>query len=68
MKKFLLLFFFATIGITAFAQSPVKPSLELEKGAVYTIKSTTKQKIQQTAQGQQINLDVTSNRVSRCKV
>jgi hypothetical protein len=68
MKKFLFFLISATISISAVAQTSVKPVLELEKGAVYTIRNITKQKIQQSAQGQQINLDVTSNRVFRCKV
>lgn len=48
--------------MSALAQTPTNISLNLEKGKLYTIKSTSHQKIQQTFSGQQMNIDVQSNR------
>jgi len=50
------------------AQSPANLKLNLEKGKVYTIKSTSKQVIQQTYNGQQFSIDVNANNVITCKV
>lgn len=68
MKTFILSVFFTLLGISLMAQTPVNLKLNLEKGKVYTIKSTSKQAIQQTANGQQYNLDVYSNAVVSYKV
>lgn len=68
MKKLILSVFVALSGISLMAQTPVDIKLNLEKGKVYTIKSTSKQAIQQTANGQQYNLDITTNSVVSYKV
>ncbi|MDR3651469.1 MAG: DUF6263 family protein [Paludibacter sp.] len=68
MKKLILSAFVALSGIALMAQTPVNIKLNLEKGKVYTIKSTSKQAIQQSVSGQQYNLDVTSNSVISYKV
>jgi len=61
MKTTILTVFLALLGISMQAQSPVSLKLNLEKGKVYTAKSTNKQAIQQTANGQQYAIDVISN-------
>lgn len=68
MKTLISSLFLILCGISLMAQTPVDLKLNLEKGKVYTIKSTSKQKIQQTASGQQYALDVYSNRVISYKV
>ena len=68
MKALISTVFLALLGISLVAQTPVSLKLNLEKGKVYTIKSTSKQTIQQTANGQQYAFDVTSNSVVSYKV
>jgi len=68
MKTFVLTVFVALMAISLQAQSPVSLKLNLEKGKVYTAKSTSKQAIQQTANGQQFAIDVISNMVISYKV
>ena len=68
MKTFISSLVFALLGLTLVAQSPVSLKLNLEKGKVYKIKSTSKQAIQQTANGQQYAIDVASNTVFSFKV
>ena len=68
MKALISTVFLAILGVTVSAQTPVSLKLNLEKGKVYTIKSTSKQTIQQTANGQQYAFDVTSNSVVSYKV
>lgn len=68
MKTFISSVFFTLLGISLMAQTPVNLKLNLEKGKMYTIKSTSKQAIQQTANGQQYNLDVYSTVVVSYKV
>ena len=68
MKTFITTVFLVLLGISLQAQSPVSLKLNLEKGKVYTSKSTSKQAIQQTANGQQFAIDVISNMVTSYKV
>lgn len=68
MKAFIFPVFLVLLGISLQAQTPVSLKLNLEKGKEYTIKSTTKQAIQQTANGQQFKIDVFSNSVTSYKV
>jgi hypothetical protein len=68
MKAFISTVFLALLGISIQAQTPVTLKLKLEKGKLYTIKSTSKQAIQQTANGQQFSIDVYSNNVTSYKV
>lgn len=68
MKKLVMSVFLALCVISIMAQSPVNMKLNLEKGKLYTIKSTSKQAIQQTYNGQQFVIDVQSNSVITCKV
>jgi len=68
MKTFISSLIFAFFCVSLVAQTPVNLKLNLEKGKVYTIKETSKQKIQQTANGQQFAIDVISNNVISCKV
>lgn len=68
MKKLISSVFLSLFGISLMAQAPVNLKLNLEKGKVYTIKSTSKQALQQTANGQQFNVDVYSNTVVSYKV
>ena len=68
MKKVFLSVFFALLGISLMAQTPVTLKLNLEKGKVYTAKSTSKQTVKIDAAGQQFNIDVFSNNVVTYKV
>ena len=68
MKAFISTVFLALLGISVQAQTPVSLKLNLEKGKVYTVKSTSKQTMQITAGGQLINIDVLSNNVVSYKV
>jgi hypothetical protein len=68
MKKVISSLFFTLLGISLMAQAPVTLKLNLEKGKVYTIKSTSKQSIQRTANGQSFTMDVTTNSIVSCKV
>ena len=68
MKTIIATVFLAFLGISVLAQAPVSFKLNLEKGKVYTIKSTSKQAIQQTANGQTYKMDVYSNNVISYKV
>jgi len=68
MKKLFLSVFFALLGISLMAQAPVTLKLNLEKGKVYTAKSTSKQTVKIDAAGQQFNIDVFSNNVVTYKV
>jgi len=68
MKTIFTSLFFILLSFLLVAQTPVNLKLNLEKGKVYMIKSTSEQTIQQTASGQQIALDVKSNRVVSYKV
>jgi len=68
MKTFISTVFLALLGISLQAQTPVSLKLNLEKGKVYTVKNTSKQAIQQTANGQQFAMDVYSNMVVSYKV
>jgi hypothetical protein len=68
MKTFISTVFLSFLCVTLLAQSPVTFKLNLEKGKVYTVKSTSKQAIQQTYSGQQYKMDVLSNSVVSYKV
>ena len=68
MKTFIASLVFALLSISLLAQSPVTLKLNLEKGRVYKVKSTSKQAIQQTANGQQYAIDVLSNTVFSFRV
>ena len=68
MKKIISSVIFALMGISLMAQAPVTLKLNLVKGKTYTVKSTSKQTIQQTANGQTFNMDITSNSVTSYKV
>ena len=68
MKAIITTFFIALLSISLQAQSPVSLKLNLEKGKMYTIKSTSKQAIQQTANGQTFKMDVYSTMVFTYKV
>jgi hypothetical protein len=68
MKTFITTVFLSFLGISLLAQSPISLKLNLEKGKVYTIKSTSKQAIQRTANGQQFKMDVISNIIVSYKV
>lgn len=68
MKKLILSVVFALVGVTLMAQAPVNMKLNLEKGKLYTIKSTSKQTVQQSVSGQQFNMDVSSSTVVSYKV
>ena len=61
MKKLISSVFVAFLAISLMAQTPVTLKLNLEKGKVYKVKNTSKQVMQITAGGQQINMDITSN-------
>ena len=68
MKKLISSVFLAFLAISLMAQAPVTLKLNLEKGKVYKVRNTSKQVMQITAGGQQINMDVTSNNVVSYKV
>ena len=68
MKKLVLSVFCTLCAVSLIAQAPVNLKLNLEKGKTYTIKTTSKQTIQQTANGQQFSIDVSSNSVISYKV
>jgi hypothetical protein len=68
MKTFLFSMFFSLLSITLMAQSPVALKLNLEKGKVYTLKSTTKQAMQQGFAGQSMVVNVVVNRVTSFKM
>ena len=68
MKTFISTVFLSFLCVSLLAQTPVTFKLNFEKGKVYTVKSTSKQAIQQTANGQQFKMDVYSNSVISYKV
>ena len=68
MKAIISSVLFVLLSIPVVAQSPVTMKLNLEKGKLYTIKSTSKQAIQQSANGQQFKMDVNSTFVVTYKV
>jgi hypothetical protein len=68
MKAFIFTVLLVLMGISVQAQTPVNLKLNLEKGKLYTVKSTSKQAIQQTANGQSFKMDVTSTMVFTYKV
>lgn len=68
MKKIISSVFLAFLAISLMAQAPVTLKLNLEKGKVYKVKNTSKQVMQITPGGQQINMDITSSTVVSYKV
>jgi hypothetical protein len=63
MKTFLVSFFCLLISLSMFAQAPVNVKFNLEKGKRYFIKSVSTQNLQQSVSGQQIAINIKSNRV-----
>jgi len=68
MKTFLSLLLFTLLSATLMAQTPVALKLNLEKGKTYTIKSTSKQAMQQAVAGQSMVVNIVVNRVTRFKM
>ena len=68
MKKLISSVFLAFLAVSLMAQAPVTLKLNLEKGKVYKVKNTSKQVMQITPGGQQINMDITSSTVVSYKV
>lgn len=68
MKTFLFSLFLTLLSTSLIAQTPVKLQLNLEKGKTYTVKSVTKQTMQQTVAGQSYNMNITANRVVSLKM
>ena len=68
MKKIISSVIFTLLGISLMAQAPVSLKLNLVKGKVYTVKSTSKQTMQISANGQQIAIDISSKNVVSYKV
>jgi hypothetical protein len=68
MKTFVSSVFLTFFGLSLMAQAPVDLKFNLEKGKLYTIKSTSKQAMQQTVNGQSYTMDVYSNNVVSYKV
>lgn len=68
MKTIVVSLFFIIMSLSIMSQTPLTLKLNLEKGKVYTIKTSSQQKIQQTASGQQVSVDVLSNRVVSYRV
>lgn len=68
MKTLLTSVFLTLCAASLIAQTPVSLKLNLEKGKAYTIKSSGKQTIQQTANGQQFAIEVYSSSAITFKV
>jgi hypothetical protein len=63
MKKIITFVIFTLMVISLMAQASVTLKLNLVKGKTYVVKTTSKQVMQITAGGQQINMDVLSSTV-----
>ena len=68
MKTLFSTVVFTLLSISLIAQSPVNLKLNLQKGKIYTVKTTSKQVMQITANGQQINMNLNTNTVVKYKV
>lgn len=68
MKKIISSIILTLLGISLMAQAQVTLKLNLVNGKTYTVKTTSKQAIQQTANGQTFNMDITSYSVTSYKV
>jgi len=68
MKTFFFSLLFTLMSASLLAQTPVALKLNLEKGSVYTIKSISKQTMQQGVAGQSMVVNVLSNRVTSFKL
>lgn len=68
MKTFLSLLLFTLLSVSLMAQTPVALKLNLEKGKTYTIKSVTKQTMQQGVAGQSMVVNVLANHVTSFKL
>jgi hypothetical protein len=68
MKTFLFSLFLSLMSVSLMAQTTAKLQLNLEKGKTYTIKSVTKQTLQQSVSGQSYNINITANRVISFKM
>lgn len=63
MKTLLTSLFLTLLSVSLIAQTPLKLQLNLEKGKTYSIKSVTRQTMQQGVSGQSYNINITANRV-----
>ena len=68
MKTLVAALSFLMMGIVSFAQSPVNFKLNLQKGKTYAVNTLSNQTMQQSAQGQQVTIDIKSQRFSSFKV
>jgi len=68
MKTLVASLIFTLCAFSLMAQTPVSLKLNLEKGKTYTIKTTGKQAIKQTVNGQDYAVEVNSNSVLTYKV
>ncbi len=68
MKKVLSSLIFTLLSVTLMAQTPVALKLNLEKGKTYTVKTVTKQTMQQSMSGQSFNMNITAARVTSFKL
>ncbi len=68
MKTLVTTLSFLMMGIVSFAQSPVSIKLNLQKDKTYAVNSISNQIMQQSAQGQQVSIDIKSQRFSSFKV
>jgi hypothetical protein len=68
MKKLVASLFFILVSFSFTAQTPIDLKLNLDKGKVYTAKSTSKQTMQQSVSGQSYNIEVNTNRVLSYRV
>ena len=68
MKTFIFSAILTIFGVSLMAQTPVSIKLNLEKGKLYSVKTTSKQTMEIVASGQLFNVDATSNNVVTYKV
>ena len=68
MKTFLSLMLFTLMSAALMAQTPVALKLNLEKGKTYTVKTVTKQTMQQGVAGQSMVVNVLANHVTSFKL
>ncbi|HET9571580.1 MAG TPA: DUF6263 family protein [Bacteroidales bacterium] len=68
MKTFLFLLLFSVLSVTLMAQTPVALKLNLEKGKTYTVKTISKQVMQQGVAGQSMTINILSNHVISFKM
>jgi hypothetical protein len=68
MKTLVGVLSFLMMAIVSFAQSPVNIKLNLQKGKTYAVNFINNQTMQQSAEGQQVTIDIKSQRFSSFKV